>query len=55
MKVKELVEWLQKQDQELEVEVGLNQEYQSQLDTDYCQVFRSEGSVYVLLGEPSQD
>jgi hypothetical protein len=55
MKVKELIVWLQSQDQELDVEVGMNQEYQWELDATDCQVVRYEGSVYVLLGEPAQE
>lgn len=51
MKVKELIEWLSKQDQELDVEVGLNDEYQSCLDMDQVQVFNCNGEKYVLLGE----
>jgi hypothetical protein len=54
MKVKELIEWLSKQNQELEVEVGMRQEYQNQLDLDCCQVVKYD-SEYVLLGEPAQD
>jgi hypothetical protein len=57
MKVKELIEWLSKQNQELEVEVGMRQEYQDQLDLDCCQVVKlvKYDSEYVLLGEPVQD
>lgn len=51
MKVKELIVWLQSQDQEMDVEVGMNQEYQNELDVDYCQVVRFDGYEYVLLGE----
>ena len=54
MKVKELIEWLSKQNPELEVEVGMRQEYQESLDLDCCQVVKYD-SEYVLLGEPAQD
>jgi hypothetical protein len=55
MKVRELIEWLSKQNQELDVEVGMRQEYQEQLDIDYVQVCKYEGQEYVLLGEPAQE
>jgi hypothetical protein len=54
MKVKELIEWLSKQNPELEVEVGMRQEYQEALGLDCCQVVKYD-SEYVLLGEPVQD
>jgi len=54
MKVKELIKWLSKQNPELDVEVGMRQEYQEALDLDCCQVVKYE-SEYVLLGEPAQD
>ena len=50
MKVKDLIEWLSKQNPELDVEVGMHQEYQNGLDLDCCQVVHDYGS-YVLLGE----
>ena len=57
MKVKELIEWLSKQNPELEVEVGMRQEYQNQLDLECCQAVKYDkyDSEYVLLGEPVQD
>ena len=55
MKVKELVEWLSKQDPELDVEVGMNQEYQHGLDLDEVQLVKCDGCEYVLLGESKQD
>jgi len=55
MTVRELVEWLESQDQDLRVEVGMNQEYQNRLSVDECQVVVYEGRRYVLLGEPAMD
>jgi hypothetical protein len=55
MKVKELIEWLSKQNPELDVEVGMNREYQNELELDEVQVVKLNGSEYVLLGEPAQD
>ena len=67
MKVKELIEWLSKQNPELEVEVGMRREYQETLDLDCCQIVKCPysnqhrrqvakyDSEYVLLGEPVQD
>lgn len=50
MKVKELIEWLSKQDPEMGVEIGMNREYQERLDSDAVQVVDDE-VPYVLLGE----
>ena len=53
MKVHELIEWLSQQDANLDVEVGLRQEYQERLDGDSCQVVSWQGQRFVLLGEPA--
>jgi hypothetical protein len=54
MNVKQLIEWLSKQDPELEVEIGMRQEYQNALELSCCQVADYNGK-YILLGEPVQD
>lgn len=53
MTVAQLIVWLQQQPQDARVDIGMNMEYQDQLDSDTCQFVNwQDGSTpYVLLGE----
>jgi len=49
MKVAELIAVLQKMDQNLDVEMAMNMEYQCAVDADMVQVVEDDGRRYVCI------
>lgn len=51
MLVRELIELLQRCDQDQEVEIAMNQEYQSGIDPHEVREVVEDGRYYVLIGD----
>mgnify|MGYP003340020745 CR=1 FL=1 len=56
MLVRELVALLQDLDQDMEVEMAMNMEYQSPICSDFVETaYREDGTQYVLITDCPQD
>ena len=51
MLVRELIELLQQCDQDQEVEMAMNMEYQSEIESHLVREVVEDGRYYVLIGE----